>query len=100
MGTKVKHQYAPTMRKALYEGLLKAAKDQGMTLSDYCATWWKEDWKGAARALAGFTPKEVESTVTGKVSHDHQHHHTHAGMDHTMQFIDSVLGTEAEETKH
>lgn len=96
----VKHDYAPNMRRALYEGLMKAAKEKKLTLTEYCQLWWEEDWKAAINAMAKFAPKE--NKVTGKVQHEHEHHHTHAGVDDTAKFIDSILGMEERdgEIKH
>lgn len=96
----VKHDYSANMRRALYEGLVKAAKAQNKTLTEFCQGWWEDDWKAAATAMAKFAPKE--NKVTGSVKHEHDHHHTHAGVDDTAKFIDSILGADESEgeTKH
>ena len=74
-GKTVKHEYSANMRRALYEGLVEAAKEQGMTLTEYCQQWWNDDWKAAINAMAKFMPRENQ--VSGKVEHDHKHEHTH-----------------------
>lgn len=57
------HEYAPNMRRAFYEGLVRHARDKGMTLTEMCATWWEEDWKAAAAAFAKFLPREVKGDM-------------------------------------
>lgn len=92
----VKHDYSANMRRALYEGLIAAAKEKDMTLTEYCTAWWHEDWKAAANTMAKFAPRETK--VTGSVKHDHEHKHT---VTETQSFIASVLGEDqAEETRH
>lgn len=87
---------APKMRNALYSGFIKAARNRGMTLSDFAAQMWEDDWKAAATVLGKFLPREQQ--VTGKVTHDHAHTHTHAGVSETVSFIEGVIGTGEEGT--
>lgn len=69
MGMKKKYDYSPQMRRAMYEGLLKAAKQQGMTLSTYCQTMWEEDWRAAGQLFARFLPKEL--TLDAEINVEH-----------------------------
>lgn len=92
MGQKAKHDYSPRVRRALFEGLLAAAKAKDMTLSEYCQHWWEEDWKAAGSLLTKFLPKE--HNIKGRVNHEH--HHTHEGLSSTLAFIEGVVGGEEE----
>lgn len=89
-------EYSANMRRALYEGMLEAAKKKGMGLTEYCAYLWDDDWKAAMNAFAKFQVKEH----TGNVQHNHNHEHHHTT--DTAAFLDNVLGIERpeEETKH
>jgi len=91
MGAKAKGDYAPTMRRALFQGLRIAAIKQGLTLPEMTALWWEEDWKKAADVMTKFLPRE--HTIAGKVKHEH----THELVPQTLIFIEGVLGEGADD---
>jgi len=83
MTKEVKHEYSANLRRAFYEGLLAAAKEQGKTLTEYCTQWWIEDRKGALDAMAKFSPKELK----GEVTHDHRHAHSFVDVSTVDDFL-------------
>ena len=78
-------EYAPSMRRALYEGLLEAAKAKDLTLTEYCQTWWDDDWKAALNAMSKFMPREQQ--ISGKIDHNHNI----GQLSQTVAFIEKVI---------
>lgn len=90
---KVVHSYAAPMRRALWDGMLLAAKRQSMTLTEYCAFLWEDDWQAAANLFAKMMPREV--AVEGRMEHEHTHKIT---LTQTLEFIEAALGSDNDET--
>lgn len=100
MGTKAKNDFAPNVRRAIYDGMLLAAKRKGQTLTEMAADWVDKDWQGALNALAKFAPRET--TIKGKI--DVQHHlpdsnTSKAWLEQQMQAIEGEVVREALEDK-
>ena len=87
-GTKVARgsNISPHMRSAFFEGFKIAARKRGLTLPEYAAELWEEDWKAAAMALGKFLPRD--NHVSGSVTVNHQV--TSEPVSETAGFLSSV----------
>lgn len=88
MGTKARYDYTPQLRRAMFDGLRQMARDEGKTLTEVCAGWWREDWKKAADVLSKIAPRELKAET-----HDHKHLHLHGEVSESVAFIEGALGT-------
>lgn len=73
-------------RHSMYQGLIRAARSNNMTLPEYCAEWWKEDWKAAANVFAKIMPKDinVQKDVNVNLNNDTK----------SLNFISNVLANQ------
>ena len=94
----VKHEYAANLRRAFYDGMLEAAKSQGLTLTEYCRDWWLEDRKGAVEAMAKFTPREA--TIRGTMEHSGTVKHLHEEAEATKAWLEQVMAEDQGEVRH
>jgi hypothetical protein len=84
--------YRPRMQRALFQGLVKDARRKGLTLSEYFAEKWAEDWKAAAGILIKFFPTNVN--IKGHI----EHLHSAGQLSQTLEFLEISLGTGEGET--
>ena len=80
------HDYRPSIQRAMYNGLVREARSKGLTLSDYFAEKWAEDWKAAATIMAKFFPTNIN--VKGLI----EHRHSPEQLSQTLKFLEAIDG--------